>query len=299
MPYATGQYKQLFRTPSRSNQPAGRQRPHRQLVMVVLAALLAAAVSTPTTLAQSASPVTTDPPLVAIHYEDLLSGEPAMIDLFVPPPLLTWQEFTYSAEDCLTAQGVHEGAPGKVLIVRFEVLTVGTCSTRVDLLFGNGNSSWAASAVVVVNRLPALKELEDLSPWYRLDRIHLPGGGPSSEPAVLMLMGLTNSYSEPLALLGFGNDEGFARAVGRVFRYDPATFFGRYEDLVRNGSVFEPTTLAPGETANFALILDPQRSMPSGSGTLTARPVVLLELAGQRHTLQFPRMSTAWGVELP
>lgn len=239
------------------------------------------------------------PPLVALHYQDVLAGEPAVIDLFVPPPQVPWHQFTYAAGDCLTVQSVHEGPPPKVLIVRLEIPHTGTCSTNVELLFGDGASTWPAKATVVVNRLPDLPHLADLDPWFRSDRIHLPGSGHQDPPAVLLLMGLTNTLGEPLTLLGFGNDQGFAEIIGKVFRYDPATFFGRYEDLVRSGSVFEPTELAAGEQASFALILDPQRHMPSAAGTVTARPVALLEAAGVRYTLEFPRVSTAWGVELP
>lgn len=239
------------------------------------------------------------PPLVAVHYQDILADEPALIDLFVPPPQVPWHEFTYSASDCLAVQGVHEGPPSKVIVVRLHVANEGSCTASIELTFGDGASTWPATATVVVNRLPELPPLDDLASWFRSDRVHLPGSSSQNRPAVLLLMGLTNTLAEPLTLLGFGNDQGFAKAIGEVFRYDPATFFGRYEDLVRSGSRFEPTELAPGESASFALILDPQRHMPAGAGTVTARPVALLEAAAQRYTLQFPRFSTAWGVELP
>ena len=273
--------------------------PARRLLAAPFAFLLCALLGTPSAHAQSTAATQVDPPIVAVHYQDLLAGEPAIIDLFVPPPLLEWREFTFSAEECLQGLGVHEGPPDKVLVVRFEVPEEGTCTSRVDLLFTNGDSSWAAAAVVVVNRLPDLAPLEGLTPWFRTDRINMPGAGPDSPPAVLLLMGLTNSHDEPLSLLGFGNDAGFVRAVGQVFRYAPAPFYGRYEDLVRNGTPFEPTLLEPGATAHFAMVLDPQQRMPTGAGTLTARPVALIEHAGERRTVQFPRMSTAWGVELP
>jgi len=273
--------------------PGARRRPPLALVAVSIAALAFGAAQ-----AQSGAATEADPPIVAIHYEDLLAGEARYIDLFVPPPLVPWHEFTYAAEGCLSAQGVHEGPPEKVLIVRFAVPEVGPCATRVDLLFGNGTTSWAASAVVVVNRLPELAPLDTLEPWFRSDRINLPGG-PDARPAVLLLMGLTNTEAEPLEILGFGNDQAFAMAVGKVYRYDPATFAGRYADLMSHGTPFEPTVLQPGESAHFAMVLDPQQRMPAGAGTLTARPVAILALAGEQRTLQFPRMSTAWGVELP
>lgn len=279
------------------------RRPTRHLAATAAVALACLLGTSPAARAQAHgqahNQATFEPPLVAVHYQDLLAGEDAVIDLFVPPPLVAWHEFSYAAADCLAVQGVHQGPPGKVLIVRLQVADVGTCTSSVELHFGDGENSWPASAVVVVNRLPDLEPLEDLDSWFRSDRINLPGSATTDRAAVLLLMGLTNTRAQPLTLLGFGNDHGFVSAVGQVFRYDPDAFFGRYEDLVRSGSPFEPTELAPGESASFALILDPQRHMPSGSGTLTARPVVLLQLGGQRHTLQFPRLSTAWGVELP
>lgn len=265
----------------------------------MLLALATLALPGATAVAQSPASTQHAAPLVAVHYQDVLAGEPAVIDLFVPPPQVPWHQFTYSADDCLTVQSVQEGPPPKVLIVRLGISRTGTCVTNVELLFGDGTSTWPAMATVVVNQLPELPPLDDLDSWFRSDRIHLPGTGHENQPAVLLLMGLTNTLGEPLALLGFGNDQGFANIIGEVFRYDPATFFGRYEDLLRSGTAFEPTELAPGEKASFALILDPQRHMPTGAGTVTARPVALLEAAGQRYTLAFPRVSTAWGVELP
>jgi hypothetical protein len=276
---------------------AGLRHPRRTIARVLALATLT--LPGTTALAEDAAAAQPAPPLVAVHYQDVLADEPAVIDLFVPPPQVPWHQFTYSAGDCLAVQGVHEGPPPKVLIVRLEITHTGTCSTNVELLFGNGASTWPASATVVVNRLPELPRLAGLDPWFRSDRIHLPGSAHEDQPAVLLLMGLTNTLPEPLTLLGFGNDQGFAKVIGEVFRYDPATFFGRYEDLVRSGATLEPTELAPGEKASFALILDPQRHMSTGAGTVTARPVALLEAAGQRYTLEFPRISTAWGVELP
>lgn len=276
--------------------PPGLRRPTSALRAALIALVATSFLGTAN--AQNTAATEADPPVVAIHYEDLLADESHYIDLFIPPPLVRWDEFSYSAEGCLNAQGVHEGPPGKVLIIRFSVPDVGPCVTRVDLLFGHGATSWAASAVVVVNRLPELPPLQTLDPWFRSDRINLPGGS-GARPAVPLLLGLTNTETGPLEILGFGNDQAFVMSVGKVYRYDPAKFAGRYSDLVAHATPFEPTVLQPGESAHFAMILDPQQRMPTGAGTLTARPVAILELGGEQRTLQFPRISTAWGVELP
>ncbi len=250
--------------------------------------------------AQGSSAATeADPPMVALHYQDVLASEPPFIDLFVPPPAVNWHEFTYSAADCLRADGVHTGPPDKVIIVRFEVLEVGTCATKVDLLFSDGASSWAASAMVVANRLPDLPALDDLQPRFSRERVTLPGSGITDRPADLLLLGLTNPRAEPLTVLGLGNDEGFEALIGNLVSYDPASLMGRYSELARSGAAFEPTEVAPGDDAAFALVVSAAQNLPSGVGTVTVRPVAMVELAGQLYTLEFPRVSAAWGTELP
>ncbi len=282
-----------------AGEPAAHPKGHAHVRTVLLVGLITLFCLGQSAWAQSQDATANDPPIVAVHYQDLLADEPAFIELYVPPPQIPWTEFSYSAADCLVAQGVHEGAPDQVLVVRFEVPNEGACGGRVDLLFSDGESSWPAAAIVTVNRLPELTPLTDLLTSFRPDRMPMPHTAATASPALVILLSLTNTHPEPLSIVGFGNDSGFVRTVGRVFRYEPANFFGRYDDLIAHGSLFEPSSLAPGETANYAVLIDPQSIMPTGSGTLTVRPVALLELAGQRYTLEFPRISSAWGVELP
>lgn len=275
-----------------------RRRTKRRRALRGLAALVVTALA-PFVTAQADDTTPTDPPVVAVHYQDLLSHEPATVDLFIPPPQVQWTEFTYQAQSCLSGGSLLTGPPDSVIVVRFEVAEVGTCSTRVDLHFSDGTTSWAAAALVVVNRLEALPGIIDLQPSFSSERIHLPGSQVGDAPADLILLGITNPHPAPMTLLGFGNDAAFAELVGQAFRYEPAKFFGRYTDLVTSAEPFEATALEPGATANFALVIDARQRLPTARGTISFRPVALLEIEGQRYTLGFPRISSAWGTELP
>ena len=57
--------------------------------------------------------------------------------------------------------------------------------------------------------------------------------------------------------------------------------------------------MAPGEAVHLGLVLDPERRLPTLAGTMTFRPVLLVEVEGELRTLPFPRASRAWGVGLP
>lgn len=249
--------------------------------------------------AQSTSATEADPPVIAVHYQDILASEPPFLDLFIPPPALDWSDFTYSAADCLRADGLHTGPKEKVIIIRFEVLTEGTCATEVDLLFTDGVSAWAASARVIANRLPPLPALTQVFPRFSQEMVSLPYSRPGDRPADLLLLRITNTLGETLTVMGLGNDAGYRDAVGHLVAYDPDELMDRYSDLVRNTAPFEATAIAPGDEAHFALLVAAGSRMPSGAGTVTVRPVAMVELGGQAHTIEFPRMSTAWGADLP
>lgn len=240
------------------------------------------------------------PPLIALHYQDLLATEPAFIDLFIPPPPFEeWDDVSYQADDCLLGDGVLAGPPGKVLIVRFDVPGNGSCISRVELTFSNGHDRWPASALVVVNRLPDLLPFVDYVPRFRSTSVVMPQAAFGDRMPSLLQVGIDNPGAEPLLIHGLGNDAAFGDHIGQAFRYDPAQFHGLYSELLQYGSPFQPTLLQPGEEANFALVLDPDLRLPSGAGTITVRPIAILEIAGRRYSLELPRISTAWGTELP
>ncbi len=270
-----------------------------RVLKLVALALGATSVGAQAPSPPAAAATVTDTPVVAVHYQDIPSGAPATIDVFIPPPMVDWTEFSYTASECLKADSVHAGPPGKALIVRFEVESEGPCATRVDLQFGTGASSWSAAALIVVNRLPQLPEATGVQPTFSTARLHVPNAGPHDQLADVMLLGLTNTGSTPLTVVGFGDNAAFASLIGQVFSYEPASFAYRYEDLARHGAPFEPTEVAAGATAHFALLFDANGRLPTGAGTITMQAVAIIERDGQQHTLAFPRLSSAWGTELP
>lgn len=247
----------------------------------------------------AANPATVDPPIVAVHYQDIADGASTTIDLLIPPPLIDWNDFDYTAAACLRGTGVLAGPPGKALIVRFEVEGSESCVTQVDLLFSNTTSSWQASAVVIVNRLPPAPPAWDLKPTFSTGQIRMPYSNPFGSGSSTMLLGLTNTTDQPLRVLGFGNDSAFATWLGQAFRYEPQGFGHRYQDLLQHGIPFGPTEVAPGNSVHFLLIVDAHGHMPSGAGTITVEPVALVEVEGQLRTLSFPRLSSVWGTEMP
>lgn len=241
-----------------------------------------------------------DLPLIALHYQDLLASEPAVIDLFVPPPPVEeWNDFAYTAADCLRPEGVMTGPPDKAIIVRFQLVGEERCISRVEMTFSGGERSWQAAALVVVNRLPDLPALRMPAPYFRSDKIAMPGSGPGDRLNNLLILGVSNPGAQPITVHGFGDLEAFNEFFGETYRFDEVRFKGRYQDIRAGGSPLAPTVLAPGEDADFALVLDAAGRLRSGASTLTVRPVALVEMGGARYTIEFPRISTAWGTELP
>lgn len=247
-----------------------------------------------------ASPSQDQAPLIALHYEDLLATEPAFIDLFIPPPPLEeWNEVSYQADDCLQGNGVLAGPPENVLIVRFDVPGTGSCISLVQLVFSNAHDQWPASALVVVNRLPDLPPFVGYTPRFSTGHVSVPTTRFDVRNPPMLRISIDNPGTQALLIHGLGNDAAFAEHIGSAFRFNPKEFHGRYSDLTKHGSPFRAALLEPGEAADFALVLDPGRRLPTGAGTITVKPIAILEVAGQRYTLALPRLSAAWGAELP
>ncbi len=239
--------------------------------------------------------------LVALHYQDVLTSEDGTIDLFVPPPPFEeWDELSYSAEGCLVIEDVLTGPPDSVVIVRMRMPQPGSCVTRVELEFGDGERSWSAAALVAVTHVPDVPANYDVFTKFVRGQARLPWNSSLADTHAEMIeVTVQNTSDTPLHILGLGNDAAFSEVMGTAFRYDPETYRGRYADLQLDAAPFEPTTLAPGETAYFGLVLDPGRRLPTGAGAMTFRPVILVELDGERYTLPGPRLASAWGAGLP
>lgn len=240
-------------------------------------------------------------PLVALHYQDILAHEPPQIDLLIPPPnIVDWEFATYhSSSDCLKGDGILTGPPGTALILRFDVLNEGSCVSIVSLEFGRDNESWEAQAVVIANRLPNHPPLQGAVTRTSSGQLPLPNRQPLARNAQTLLLKLTNDRPAPMRLLGIGDNLAFAKHIGDAFRYEPSNFNGLYEDLYTDAEPFGEAVLQEGEGVDVALVLDPRRQITDGAGTVTVRPVAIIEISNQLHTVEFPLVSTAWGTALP
>lgn len=240
--------------------------------------------------------------LIAIHYEDLLATEPDTVTVILPPPQVDGPlEATYSADGCLRLEGTFSGRSDQAIALELRAPEIGSCLTRIDIVFRQGDERWPATVLVNLTRLPPVPELEGPTPTFQTGSTSLPWTPDTSrlQTAGTLLLGIDNPLSQPLTILGLGDDAGFADVIGPAFRYDPATFDGSYGSLLEHAEPFTPTTLAPGESAHLALVFDPSPRLPSGAGAVTVRPVARVEVAGERFTLAFPRISSSWGVDLP
>ena len=265
------------------------------LLLTGLACLLNTALAQPTPDAP--------PPakLIALHYQDVLAAEEGIVDLFLPPPpLVEWNELSYQAEGCLVIEDVLTGPPDKAIVVRLAMAGPTACVARVDLVFSGKDGSWPAAAQVAVTRMPDVPRLEGIEVSEQDARAALPWNGTLERShATMLAVRVANTLPVPITLVGLGNGQAFAELMGGAFVYDPAAFDGSYAHLQTRGVAVEGAVVAPGEAVHLGLVLDPERRLPTLAGTMTFRPVLLVEVEGELRTLPFPRASRAWGVGLP
>lgn len=268
----------------------------RNHLTVALVQLLAVAAATGTPpLEGSVTPAPPSETLIALHYQDILAQEPPTVDLLIPPPRFSsWNAVAYSAEPpCLAGNGIYAGEPDQAIVASFEVTSEGNCAGRVEFTFRRGNETWKATAQVVATRLAPIAPLEGAAPTLRSDSHPLPSGRHTD----LLLLGFTNPTTEPLTVLGIGDNAGFSTWIGQAYRLSGDA--NPTPTSAEGSEGFAGATLQPGETLSVALLIDPTERLPDGAGTITVRPVALVELNGELRTIEFPRLSSAWGAELP
>lgn len=290
-------HEQLDRSASRCpGRPLAPTRtPARWLLLAV------AILATPAAAHAEPHATSPEPELIALHYEDLLATDPPTVTVVLPPPPVAGSvEARYFTHGCLDLQGALSGSAERAFVLELPAPTAGSCRTTIEIVFSQGDDRWPATAIVNLTRLPPVPELEGVEPTFRTGSTTLPWRpGDGVRTAGMALLGIDNRLPQPLRILGLGDDAAFASLIGPAFRYDPAAFGGSYADLLEGAEPFGPIALAPGEAAHIALVFDPTQRLPSGAGALTVRPVALVEVAGERFTVAFPRVSNTWGVGLP
>lgn len=306
---------------------ARRARPRTAVPTSFLVALAIMLSGTPGALAQAAagndgseaggSPApggaSAEAPLVAVHYEDLLDTEPASITLFFPRPLgAGWQVVEpISSDACLRVDRVAGSDPEHVLVVeadvRFEAAdvaagSVSPCRADVTIAFAREAERWTGTARVIVNRVHAPElPYPELGATMTSEPLVVPrlGAAYVADAATLLTLTLHNPFEDAITVQGVSNPAAFASTVGAVHPHDPASFDGTYATLVAITQDGDALAIAPGSSLAFGLVLDPAHDLPDGAGTLTIRPAALVERGGTVYASPFPRVSLAWGNELP
>lgn len=272
-----------------------------------------------------AHPNEADVQTVAIHYEDQLSTESSSVTIFFPRPAGDdWQVLEPVSDDpCLQVGRVSGGEPGQVLVIEADVrapaapadpaagasarvsgddVRVSRCHANLTLTFASSTQRWAATAEVVVNRIDATPmPYTDLNAVMTSDFIEVPrlGAARPAEPATLLTLTLRNPFDHAITVRGVTDPETFEDVVGTVHPHDPASFDGTYATLETITMPNDDVTVEAGTEIAFALLLDPDRRLADGSGTLTIRPALIVERGGTTFASPFPRVSAAWGNDLP
>jgi hypothetical protein len=273
---------------------------------------------------------TPDAPTVALHYEDMLATEPATITIFFPRPAGNdWRVLPpVSDVPCLRVGRVTGSEPDQVLVIEADVLeaemdVIGTngdaaqatdeaarddavamtrCHARLTLTFAAPGERWSAAAAVIVNRIDTAElPYTDLAAVMTSDAIDVPrlGAPRLTGPASLLTLTLHNPFEHAIRVRGVADPEGFAALVGSVHPHDPGSFDGTYATLEAITEAETTITVPANGDIAFALLLDPERRLADGSGTLTIRPAVVVARDGATFASPFPRVSVAWGNELP
>ena len=243
-----------------------------------------------------------DPPLIGVHYQDLTPAGGRDIAVFIPRPALAhWTETAVSTgTECLMPGALADPGPGYALILHATVADVATCRALVEVTFREGARTHTGVVIVQLRRveLPSAAA-GTLTPTLGISQVSLPTEGPillREAPLVSLL--LTNTSGEELRVSGPADPAALQELVGELYGHTPAAFDGSWPSLAAGGPV-TGAALGPGEQVGYALVLDPQRRLPSGSSVVSVQIAVVFEQAGQLRALLLDRLVTARGSDLP
>lgn len=242
--------------------------------------------------------------LIALHYEDRLASELHELQVSVPLPSVATDRVDYRS-DCLDAAGsveIPDHRSPLVLELKSPPYSAEwgvSCRSVLALSFMSGQRSWAATAEITVTQVPDLPELgyEQVSTTFMTDRLAIPRHLQPPYITTVALLKVINLTVKPMTLLGFGNTPDLISVIGPVYIYDPNSFSGTHESLLTGAQPLKPSSIAPGEELNMAIVYDPDQRLPGAAGAITVRPIALVMLDGQRFALPFPRGSVSWAAE--
>lgn len=176
------------------------------------------------------------------------------------------------------------------------------CHAKITLTFATPTERWSAAAAVIVNRLDAPElPYTDLAAVMTSDDIAIPrlGAPVPAQPASLLTLTLRNPFEHAITIRGVADPGRFEDLVGTIHPHDPAAFDGTYATLEAISQRKHAVMVEAGADIAFALLLDPERRLADGTGTLTIRPALVVERGGTTFASPFPRVSMAWGNDLP
>lgn len=236
-----------------------------------------------------------DPPLIGLHYQDVLADDPGVINLSLVGPNVDWTDVAYSTgSDCLSGAGRADNPGDAPLILELQ-LTAPSCLADVDLVFyGAGDQSWPAWARLMLKRLPDAPLLHDLDTSLSLRDVSLPGGPILARHPTLLAVRLNNYFDVPVLFSAVADISTFVEEMGEVYRLPDSDHRASYTEIRADGAPFETTVIGPNDDLHYVVIVDTQRRLPSGSGTATVGAYGLLELGDETYIVPTIQWTSFW-----
>jgi len=258
----------------------GRGSPGRVLAALSLAVL-------GTALAQGADQ-RTQPPIVGLHYQELLSGQGGEIVITVPKPVLShWDSLAVQSDDpCLLPDLSRLENAGESWRIPAQVAAPGTCQATVTLSVAKGDDEWTAAILVGVQWVEADIPSVDgrtASMGYagRSGAGTMVGARLGTEVPFIEAT-LTNSGSETITALGFSTYPLLHQVMGPTF---VARVEGGLVEYVEVPAGAVLGTLAPGEALSFGVPIDLGGRLVDGAVAVTLGTLPMIDIGGQRFRL--------------
>lgn len=265
-------------SPDRSSQ--GRGAPGRVLAALSLAVL-------GTAFAQGAGQPT-PPPVVGLHYQELLSGQDAEIVITVPKPALShWDSLAVQSDDpCLSPDLSRLENAGESWRLPAQVADSESCQATVTLSVAKGEEKWAAAILVGVQWVDSdVPSIDGRTASMSYAGRSGPGtmvGAPLGTEVPLIEAALTNAGSEPLTALGFSTYPLLDQVMGPTFVARVESGLVEYVEVPAGDAL---GTLAPGEALTFGIPIDLGGRLVTGNVAVTLGTLPMIDIGGQRYRL--------------
>jgi len=263
----------------------GRDSPGRGSPARVLAALSLAVLGT--ALAQGGEQ-RTQPPIVGLHYQELLSGQDDEIVITIPKPALShWDSLTVVSDDpCLQPDLSRLENADQSWRIPAQVAASGTCQATVTLSVAKGEQEWAAAVLVGVQWVqPDIPSVDGRTASMGYAGRSGPGtmvGADLGTEVPFIEATLTNFGSEPITALGFSTYPLLNQIMGPTFL---AREEGGLVEYVEVPAGDDLGTLAPGEALSFGVPIDLEGRLVTGAVAVTLGTLPMIDMGGQRYRL--------------